>query len=243
MLKKIIKEIENKNEVKRDSQNKIIISERRFQPTELEIREVEGQPTQRKVVGYAVRFDSLSEDLGGFKEVVLSTAFDRFLAESKHDVFLFDNHNSERALASTASKTLKFWKDSHGIRYEAVLNDSERAKQLIADMQHGEGGLYRGTSFGFAIIRATLLEEPNGDIIQELRDVELYEISPVYTPAYSATSVGLRELKETEAAVEVAVEPEPVVEVKEDKRAELKKKILEAELKLATDKLNNNTAL
>nr|DAV01280.1 MAG TPA: prohead serine protease [Caudoviricetes sp.] len=63
-----------------------------------EIRNLE----TRTVEGYAVVFDSLSNDLGGFNEIISRNALDGVLEKS--DVFCLLNHDNSRGILARSNK-------------------------------------------------------------------------------------------------------------------------------------------
>ena len=59
-------------------------------------------PESRKVEGYAVVFQSESNDLGGFKEVIDSRALDGIIEKS--DVLCLLNHNEDKGVLARSNK-------------------------------------------------------------------------------------------------------------------------------------------
>lgn len=190
----------------RDANNQPIIEDRRFLTSSIEVRSEAGQPT--KLVGYAARFMSLSEDLGGFKERILPGTFKRTL-QSGFDFVSLDSHNWEKPIARYSAGTLKLYEDSHGLRFESDVPDTTVGRDLIANIDNGN---IKGMSFGFNIVNSTVVEEADL-IVQELRDVDLYEVSFCVYPAYSATSVSRRH-------IEPYLQQERTVELESDNDAE-----------------------
>ena len=88
--------------------------ERRVYPTEIEVRRVGGKPP--KLVGYAAVFDSLSDDLGGFREKIAPGTFKKTIRRS--DVRALWNHDPNYVLGRRKAKTLKLKEDEHGLRSE-----------------------------------------------------------------------------------------------------------------------------
>lgn len=141
------------------------------------------------IVGYAALFDSLSVDLGGFKEKIAPGAFKRSL-RSKQDTYLFWNHNSDKVLGRKAAKTLKLTEDEKGLRIEA--KPPQWAANYIETIERGD---VTGMSFGFV---AGADEWDHKKNIRTLTEIEeLPEVSIVPFPAYPATdvSVALRSMK------------------------------------------------
>lgn len=79
-----------------------------------EIRNLE----TRTVEGYAVVFDSLSNDLGGFNEIISRNALDGVLEKS--DVFCLLNHDNSRGILARSNKgqgSLELTIDDKGLKY------------------------------------------------------------------------------------------------------------------------------
>lgn len=140
-----------------------------------------------RLSGYAAVFNSFSEDLGGFREIIRPGAFSRTLAGNP-DVRLLINHDG-MPLARTTSKTLRLYEDKRGLKVEANLDASD------PDVQRLKPKMARGDmdqmSFGFVTVSDSWRTENSQDI-RELLDVDLFDVSVVTFPAYQATEVGLR---------------------------------------------------
>jgi len=142
----------------------------------------------RTIEGTAVVYNTLSQRMWGFREKVAPGAFAESLADSKRDVFALWNHNADFPLASRASKTLTLEDTQSGLQFRFDVNDAlwgEAAYRSIKD------GIVTKMSFGFR----TVADEWHTEEKEEIRTVlkaELYEISPVLFPAYTATSVEAR---------------------------------------------------
>lgn len=165
------------------AQNEIII-ERRFFTTEIRMEEVDGQ---RHIIGYAAMFNQLSEDLGGFREMIEEGAFSSAL-ERPDDVRGLFNHNANMILGRNVSGTLNLRQDEIGLRYDILVPDTQYARDLLISMERGD---VNQSSFGFRVItdRWEQLEEYH---LRTLRDLKLFDVSPVTFPAYPVTSAEAR---------------------------------------------------
>jgi HK97 family phage prohead protease len=148
-----------------------------------EVRRVDGEPA--KIIGYAVRWDQLSHPIFGmFQERFKRGAFTSSLINP--DVYAAWQHDAREVLGRTPN-TLFLAEDDIGLRYEIIPpNWAERHIETI------ERGDVRGSSF---IFRAVVDEwdESNPDMtIRTVTEAELFEVSPVTTPAYPQSSVGVR---------------------------------------------------
>lgn len=82
--------------------------------------EIRQQGEGMTFVGYAARFNSPSEDLGGFVETIEPGAF-RSSLKSRNDVKLLVNHDTGRVLASSRAKTLRLMEDEKGLDRKSVV--------------------------------------------------------------------------------------------------------------------------
>jgi hypothetical protein len=142
------------------------------------------------ITGYASVFDSLSEDLGGFRETVSKGAFYRSLKEAA-DIRALVDHDSGRIIGRTTSGTLRAWEDSTGLRVEIDPPDTSVARDLLTSIERGD---VTGMSFGF-IVREDDWSQDDDGITRELRDVDIFDVSVVTFPAYPDTSVAVRSLE------------------------------------------------
>ena len=133
--------------------------------------------------GYAALFDSRSENLGGFTEVIKPGAF-RSSLRSRNDVKLLWNHDTGAVLGSTRSGTLSLIEDERGLKVSATLPNTSYgrdARELIAR------GDVTGFSFGFSM-PARGGDQWNEDGTERvLKSVRLHEVSLTAFPAYRQT--------------------------------------------------------
>ena len=141
---------------------------------------------QAAIVGYAAVYNRLSLDLGGFREEIMPGAFDRFLGRAKPDVVALYNHDSNIVLGRTTSGTLELSSDDKGLRYVVTPPASrDDIMELIARRD------VRGSSFAFTVDKAgeSFRTAENGKAIRQIKEVKgLYDVGPVLTPAYPASS-------------------------------------------------------
>lgn len=138
-------------------------------------------------VGYAARFNSPSEDLGGFIETIEPGAFRKTL-RNRSDVKLLVNHDSGRVLASTRSGTMKLYEDERGLKVEASLPNTTDGRDMAELLRRGDLGKM---SFGFSVIK----DSWNNEMTQRtLKSVRLFEVSIVSFPAYQETEAMVRSL-------------------------------------------------
>jgi uncharacterized protein len=152
----------------------------------LELREDDIRP---RIVGYAAVFDSLSEDLGGFRERVRVGAFTRSLRDGA-DVRALVDHNPSEILGRVKSHTLTLRPTARGLLAYIDPPNTTRARDLMESIRRGD---VDGMSFGFKTV-ADEWHSEDGVEVRDLTDVDLFDVSVVTFPAYPATEVGLRSL-------------------------------------------------
>jgi HK97 family phage prohead protease len=126
--------------------------------------------------GYAATFNSPSQDLGGFVEVLAPGCFTRTLQTA--DVRAFWNHVYDDLLGRTKSGTLRLVEDAVGLGFENDVPDTTVGRDTYVLVNRGD---VDGVSFGFYSIQ----DEWSADgLINTILEAELIEISPVVFPAY-----------------------------------------------------------
>lgn len=143
---------------------------------------------KKKVRGYAAVFNSLSEDLGGFREKINRNAFDNVL---DNDVVAVFNHDMNMVLGRTSSGTLKLSVDDRGLFTEIDMPNTTLGNDLIELVERGD---ISKMSFGFYVDRDEW-QESEKDFIREVKEVKkLIDVSLVTKPAYNETSAAVRSL-------------------------------------------------
>ena len=145
----------------------------------------------RTVSGYAIRFNEDSAFMG-FTERISPSALPASMLENA-DIFAYFNHDWSKVLARTPN-SLKLDLRSDGLYYEFEAPNTQDGNDLLEHIKRGE--MY-GTSFAFSLPEdgsgEVWTKQEDGTYIREIIMFDaLYEISPVYTPAYPTTSVSAR---------------------------------------------------
>ncbi|HYE94457.1 MAG TPA: HK97 family phage prohead protease [Terriglobales bacterium] len=154
-----------------------------------------GAPT--KLAGYAARFNSLSNLIGGkFRERIAPGAFRSALA-SGDDVLALLEHDMRTVLGRRSSGTLRLHEDEQGLAFELDLPDTQAARDLQVLIERRD---ITGMSFGFLTAAGgDVWHREGGELVRTLREVRrLVDVSPVAAPAYPDTEVALRSLQEWE---------------------------------------------
>ncbi len=227
--KRKIKEIE-KEEKFIDMKNKEI---RTIDVQDLELRMDGDNPV---VVGYGAVFNSMSNDLGGFREYIGSEAFEGRLED---DVRFLINHDG-MPLARTTNGTLRLSVDERGLKYEAKLNPNVSTSRDLMELL--KDGTINQSSFAF-IVEDDSWEMKDGMNVRTINKVSrLYDVSAVTYPAYNeaSSSVALRSMqewqeKEEAKKLEESLEAEKLEGIKEEE--DLKQRSLnEMRLKILKNK-------
>lgn len=146
-----------------------------------------------KLAGHAALFNSPSQDMGGFVEIIRSGAFTRSLRKPDHIRALLE-HDTKQVLARCSSGTLALFEDGKGLAFELSLPDTSYAHDLAALVARGD---ISGCSFGFRVPEGgDRWEMRGGQLVRDLTDIDLHEISIVGDPAYRDTTVALRAMQE-----------------------------------------------
>ena len=191
----------------------------------IEIRNAQGvvkraADDSRRVEGRAVVFDSWSEDLGGFREKIAKGALDGVIERS--DIFALMDHRRERGILARCKRgdqvSLRLNVTDEGLDYEFEAPETDLGNELLSCLERGE---IDGSSFAFTVLEDNW--ERNGNTYERTitKIDELYDVSPVYSPAYSQTTFDLRGLDALKAEERAAEERR----IAEERRVKLGKYI------------------
>jgi HK97 family phage prohead protease len=139
---------------------------------------------KKRIIGHAAVFDKPA-DLGPFIERISPGAFSKTIRES--DVRALFNHSPNFPLGRTSNNTLKLREDGIGLYMEIEPPETSWARDLMVSIQRGD---VTGASIGFRPVKQDWVEGEK--LTRILREVELFDVSPVTFPAYKETDVGLR---------------------------------------------------
>ncbi|NHF62240.1 HK97 family phage prohead protease [Microcella pacifica] len=183
----------------------------------------EGSSSPGILDGYALTFNSLSRDLGGWFEVIDPTApgevrDDGMLDLEQHvRVICRTNHDSNLLLGTTDAGSLRLYVDEVGVRYEVDLPDTSygRDASVLADR-----GDLRFSSFAFWVLPdgADWEYDAEDRLVRRVKALRLVDVAPVSDPAYWGSSVGLRDFDldaiRKELRSETPTEPEAAPDVR-----------------------------
>jgi HK97 family phage prohead protease len=143
------------------------------------------------LAGHAAVFDQ-EAILWGFREQVAPRAFKKSIKES--DVRALFNHDPNHVLGRNKAGTLRLAEDSVGLAYEIELPDTQFAQDLARSIERGD---ISQSSFAFEVVAGgekwSYPEKGSNELpLRTIREVKLFDISPVTYPAYEGTDVDIQ---------------------------------------------------
>ena len=170
-----------------------------------QIAQSDFQLEDRHVEGYAVVFDSESEDIGWTEIIHRGAITDETIQKS--DVLAKLNHNDEKILARSkkGKGSLSLEVDERGVKYSFDAPKTALGDELLEYLKRGD---ISSSSFAFTMSKeegAEKWEKRNGKIYRHIYKIDrLWDVSPVWTPAYSETSCSARyeEVKATSEEID-----------------------------------------
>jgi HK97 family phage prohead protease len=162
-----------------------------------EFRMAESESGARTITGHGSVFDVLSEDLGGFREIIHRGAFDEALLTS--DAFCLFNHDPNMPLGLQSAGNLDISTNDSGLFYECRMLDTTYASDLKKNI---DAKVITKSSFAFTMDWSKEGRKEDGGHYEyrynEYEDdwtlhiykmEELFDVSPVTYPAYKAADV------------------------------------------------------
>ena len=167
----------------------ISIRDLRLDAANIRIRN-EGDEGQPVLEGYASVFDAVYET-DYWTESISPGAFKRTLAEPEWDIAFLGQHDWDKPMARVSNNTLTLAEDRTGLRFECRPNmEATYSRDVVAAVKRGD--VY-GMSFGFRAVGEEV--DKSGDKPHyRVTDADLFEVSAVTFPAYSAAGVSARGL-------------------------------------------------
>lgn len=148
----------------------------------------EGSPGTLR--GYAIVYNSLSQNLGGFVEQVAPGAADKSIADGVRVLARY-NHDDNFLLGATDSGTVRLSSDGTGVLYEVDLPNTSAGRDVAELARRGD---LRNSSFAFYTIDDDWGFTEQDFPVRTLRAVQLVDVAPVNTPAYLDTTAAVRSL-------------------------------------------------
>lgn len=180
-----------------------------------EIRQVQNNinltgEDSRTVEGYAVIFESESVDMG-FTEIIHRGAItDETIKNS--DILCKLNHNDEKVLARSKNGegSLLLEVDDKGLKYMFDAPHTEAGNEVLEYLKRGD---ITSSSFGFLVSKEEGSErwykDADGQIHRDIYKIDrLFDVAPVFQPAYEATSCSARyeEMKKTSEEIDAIMD-------------------------------------
>lgn len=159
-------------------------NERRY--FDVEVRADDESATPR-IVGYAAKFNRDSQPLGfsQFIERIAPGAFSKTVKEA--DVRALGNHDPNIVLGRNKAGTLRLSEDKVGLRYDVDIDvENPIAMSWYRMVKRGD---ISQSSFGFQVVKDEW-DYPSQDgepMVRTLKEVRLFDVSPVTFPAYLDT--------------------------------------------------------
>lgn len=170
---------------------------------EKEIRGISYRATvdeeSRHVEGYALLFNTDSRPMwgGDLIERIAPTALDGVLERS--DVLCLMNHDESRGVLARwreGDGSLSLTVDEKGLRYAFEAPKTALGDELIEALKRGD---IAESSFAFTVEKDNWERNEDGTYMRTIVQIrQLYDVSPVYYPAYEDTSVALRSIERME---------------------------------------------
>ncbi len=143
-----------------------------------------------KITGYAALFNR-ETDLGWEREMIAPGAFARSLNNGA-DVRALFNHDPNIVLGRNTAGTLKVWEDERGLAFEITPPATAQADGIAESIRRGD---ITQSSFAFRPVVDERISSENGKDLRILREVELFDVSPVTYPAYEDTVASARSVE------------------------------------------------
>jgi HK97 family phage prohead protease len=150
-----------------------------------------GSGGEQRIGGYAAKFNTLSQNLGGFVERIAPGFFNSSRDAAWRGVMARYNH--DLLLGTTAAGSLRLGVDGTGLDYEVDLLDDADSQRVLKLVQRGD---VSQSSFAFYVAEDEWSTTDNGFPLRTLVGGTLVDVAPVDQPAYLDTSTGLRSLAE-----------------------------------------------
>lgn len=163
--------------------------------TELERRQIREPVTlraaggDRLIGGYALKFNKLSRNLGGWVEQIAPESLNKSAGDGWPGVMARYNH--EDLLGTIAGNSLRLNLDGTGLDYEIDMLDDATSDRVFKLVERGD---VARSSFAAYMHESEWSQTPDGFPLRTVVAMTLVDVAPVDDPAYYDTSTGLRSL-------------------------------------------------
>lgn len=163
--------------------------------------EIRASQDSREVDGYALLFNVTSRNLGGFVERIEPQAADGVIENS--DIMAVLNHDNSRGILARSrfgvgSLTLSV--DEKGLRYTFSAPKTALGDECLEYLRRGD---ITQSSFAFTVAEDSWAKQEDGSYIRTIKKFDrLFDVSPVFEPAYFGTDVKCRSFEDFKAEEE-----------------------------------------
>ena len=179
--------------------------------------------SEKKVIqGYAVVFDSWT-DISSWgeiwKECIRKGAFTQSLKENS--ILALYNHDFNNVLARK-DVNMKLVEDNKGLYFEIELPDTTQGNDLYELI---DKGIVNQCSFSGYVRKNLWSEDNGGNVLREILEIDLIEITITPIPAYEVTEAEVkrsREIKSTKENKEDKLDFEEIIRESKRKLKEIK---------------------
>lgn len=166
---------------------------------EKEIRNIQHQikrtsEDSRTVEGLAVVFNQDSVDMGFIERIAPTAITEETIAKS--DVFAYLDHNADRGVLARSNRgegSLKLWLNEDGLHYRFEAPNTQLGDELLSYLSRGE---LNSSSFAFTVpANGDSWAMRDGKHYRTINTIDrLFDVSPVFQPAYETTTSVKRRL-------------------------------------------------
>lgn len=154
----------------------------------------------RQVEGIAIVFDSPSQPIGNYTEIIDRSAVTEETIKNS-DIFAYLNHDENRGVLARSrygEGSLKLSLQNDGLHYSFESPKTQLGDELLSYLERGE---ITTSSFCFNTPADGSGEkwerDNNGNLICHITNIyRLFDVSPVFEPAYLASDCHLRKYNE-----------------------------------------------
>lgn len=154
--------------------------------TAVETRSAPSGSPSRTIGGYAAVFGRRSQPLGGFREVVEPSFFNKTLGDQANVICRYE-HDKLMLLGTTRAGTLRLKADEIGLDYSCDLPESR--SDVWESVSRGD---VPGSSFEFQVFQDDWRPSDGGQPLRHLISGKLIDVGPTAVPAYLDSTVDRR---------------------------------------------------
>jgi len=154
----------------------------------------------KKIIGRPVVYNSPSQDLGGFVEVISAGAFGDSV---NNDIRALVEHDNKLILGRTAAGTMTISEDNEGLLVEIDPPNIQAARDLMTSIERRD---ISGMSFGFTVnAEGAQWDFDQTPALRTVTSANLLEVTITGMPAYKATNVevAMRSLEQQQKSVDI----------------------------------------